>query len=635
MGTGAWRALIRAGLLVILFSDGVTAARADTPAPGPSPSATASPQPGSIRTRVDAHLTFISQGESGPGQAPLEGPGFAAGSPLSPLTPYDTFSSAPLIPGNAGESALVVTPTFFGRGFDASATFAAQLVSGSVTNATYWGESLIPSINPHLGATHLPYAIVFPTHAGADDSTGFVASVLSGSIATKDGNVRLRGGWFDLAQSDGFVFAQPAYTSAIPAVAVLPAESLGNGPPNADWWTFANGVYPLHGVDLVGKNGPATAELTDAALPSLPGTGARLTMGSLVVDHGEGTRYSAQVLHVATGGAPVTTTILFGIGTLLATPQGPLPSTVIGGQSETMFGVRGAFHVLHGLDAVAEYGHSTYTAQNVALPGTGRPGNYEHAGLTRPQGRASLAFDWYRNDPYYATAILPYGIPENVWSVAWSWPGQWLKSNYQLINNAPVNVDRQGYRVKYQLGGGPLEVRASYANFGEIVPITLTNAQQTGFVDGFFLPQSDPNATLGRQRQYALWTTWHAPLADFTVDYTEDTMHRAALPAGPQDLVSYDTPEYSLYASRKFGSGTLVSAGYARYGMRGSFGQPYTNIDFAQHEWFAGAEFRQSVALSTLVTVRRAWFNGFPSQAGGPPPDFAATLLVIEQRLHL
>ncbi len=300
-----------------------------------------------------------------------------------------------------------------------------------------------------------------------------------------------------------------------------------------------------------------------------------------------------------------------------------------------MFGLRAAFHTLPNLDAVTEYGHSVYTAQNVALPGTGKPGNYYHAGLTRTLGRASLTLDWYRNEPYYATAILPYGIPENVWSVAWSWPGQWLKSNYQLINNAPVNVDREGYRLTYRLGKGPLEVRAVYANFGEIVPISITNAQQTGFVDGFFLPQADPGATLGRQRQYALWATWHAPLADFTIDYTEDTMHRAALASQPVDLVSYDTPEYSVSAARKLGSGALLSLGYARYGMRGSFGAPYTNIDFAQHVWFGGAEFRQSASLATLVTLRRSWFNGFPSQLGGPPPDFTGTMFLIEQRLKL
>ena len=625
--------MIAPGLLVFFIAAGAVAARADVPAPAPS--STPSPAPGSIRTQVDAHLTFISQGESGPGQIPPEGPGFAAGSPLSPLTPYETFSSAPMIPGNAGESAILVMPTYYGRAFDASATFAAQLVEGSVTNAVYWGESLIPNINPHLGAQQLPYGIVFPTHAGADDAGRFVASVVSGSVATKDGNLRLRGGWFDLTQTARFVFTQPAFTSVIPALVVTPAESLGDGLPTADWWHLANGVYPLHGVDLTAKGGIATAELTDAALPSLPGTSARLTMGSLFLDRGEGTQYAAQLLHLATGGALVPTTILFGVGTLLATPQGPLPSTQIGGQSETMFGLRAAFHVVHGLDAVTEWGHSVYAAQNVALPGTGKPGNYYHAGLSHAMGRASLVLDWYRNEPYYATAILPYGIPENVWSVAWSWPGQWLKSNYQLIDNSPANVDRQGYRIKYQLGKGPLEVRASYANFGQIEPITITNAQQTGFIDGFFLPQADPNATFGRQRQYALWTTWHAPFADVTIDYTEDTMHRAALPAAPQDLVSYDTPEYSVYASRTIGNGVLVAAGYARYGMRGSFGQPYTNIDFAQHEWFGGVELRQSATLSTLVTLRRAWFNGFPSQAGGPPPDFAGTLFLIEQRLHL
>ena len=621
-------------IVVAIVLASVTTALADDLA-SPAPAATPRPPAGSIRTTLDAHATFVSQSERGPGTQPLEGPGFVAGAPLAPLTPYDTFSSGPMVPGNAGESALVATPTYYGRGFDASVTFGAQLVTGSVTNAVYWGESLLPPLNPHLGAQQLPYAVSFPTHAGGDDGTGFVASVLRGSIASKDGNVRLRGGWFDLAQSDGFVFTQPAFASVVPSLVVAPAESLGNEAPTADWWALANPVYPLHGVDLVARSGLATAELSDATLPSLPGTSARIAMGSLVVDHGEGTRYSAQVLHLATGGALVPTTILFGVGALVPSPQGPLPATTIGGQSETIFGLRAAFHALRNLDAVTEYGHSTYAAQNVALPGSGRPGSYVHAGLTYGFGRSSLALDWYRNDPYYATAILPYGIPENVWSVAWSWPGQWLKSNYQLINNAPVNVDRQGYRVSYRLGKGPLELRAAYANFGEIAPISITNAMQTGFVDGFFLPQTDADATLGRQRQYALWATWHAPFADVTIDYTEDTMRRRALPAEPVDLVSYDTPEYSAYASRKIGGSALVSLGYARYGMRGSFGQPYTNIDFAQHLWFGGAEFRQSAALSTLVTLRRAWFNGLPSQLGGPPPDFTGTLILIEQRLKL
>ncbi len=241
---------------------------ADDPA-SPAPTATPRPAAGSIRTTLDAHLTFVTGSEAGPGQQPPE-VGFAAGAPLAPLTPYDTFSSGPMVPGNAGESALVLTPTYYGRGFDASVTFGAQFVTGSVTNASYWGESLLPPLNPHLGAQQLPYAVQFPTHAGADDGTGFVASVLGGSLATADGKLRLRGGWFDLVQSDGFVFTQPAFQSVVPSLAVAPAESLGNGPPTADWWTLANPAYPLHGIDLVGKTGLASAELTDATLPSLP-----------------------------------------------------------------------------------------------------------------------------------------------------------------------------------------------------------------------------------------------------------------------------------------------------------------------------------------------------------------------------
>jgi hypothetical protein len=50
-------------------------------------------------------------------------------------------------------------------------------VSGSTTNATYWGESLFPTLNPHLGSQTLGYGVAFPTHAGQDDGSAFAASV--------------------------------------------------------------------------------------------------------------------------------------------------------------------------------------------------------------------------------------------------------------------------------------------------------------------------------------------------------------------------------------------------------------------------------------------------------------------------
>lgn len=586
---------------------------------------------------VDTHTTFISEGTRGPGISPPEGPGFAAGSPLSPLTPYDVFSSAPLTPGNGWESALYLHPSFTTPGLVLSATLGAGYVTGSTTATAYWGEPLFDTLNPHLGFQQLGYHIAFPVHAGMDDGTGFAAAVISGSVATTDGRVLVRGGWFDLQQTDGFVFTQPAVTNFAPAISFATPETLGSGPPNLDWWQNADPLLPLHGIDGVFKQGLGTIELTDAALPSLPGTGAQMEMASLVIDHGEGTRYSADVLHVSTGGALVATTVLYGGNPdILFSPQGALPTSTIGGQQQTVLGARAAFHATKSMDGVVEYGHSTYAAQNVAAPGTGKPGNYYHAGFTQNFPHASLGIDVYRNEPYYAQTLLPYGVPENVWSVAWSWPGQWLKSNYQLIDDFPVNINREGYRAHAAMTSGPLEVKALYGNFGQIDPITIANALQTGFVDGFFLPQNDAFPTLGRQHQYGLWSTWHSGAGDLTVDYDEDTMRRLAGALNPQDSVSYDAPSYVVGFSHRFNQRLLGSVSYGRYAIRGTFGQAITNIDFAERVGMTGVQYEEAPATGTLVSLRWTSLAGIPSlPPTGPSPAFSGTMLILEQRLKL
>jgi hypothetical protein len=594
---------------------------APSPAPSPSPAA------GTVSIEVDAHTTFISESTRGPGIAPPEGPGFAAGSPFSPLTPYDVFSSAPLTPGNAAESSAYFTPRYEGASFRASLTFGAGYVTGSTTSAAYWGEPLFPTLNPHLGAQLLPYRIVFPTHPGQDDGTAFVASIVSGSIASRDGNAALQAGWFNLHQSDSFVFTQPAVTNVSPEIAFATPESLGGGPPNLDWWQSQTAI-PLHGVDAFFKRGIATVELTDATLPSLPDTSARMEMASLAIDRGEGTRYSAQVLHVVTGGKPLSETVLYGANPqIFVTPQGWLPVSTIGGQRQWIFGARAAFHVSSSIDGVAEYGHSTYGAGNV-------PGNYYHIGGTKNVRGASFGADVYRNEPYYAQTLLPYGVPENQWSIAWSWPGQWLKSNYQLINNFPVNIDRQGYRLSYALHGGSLELKAMWGQFAQIAPITISNALRPGFVDGFFLPQLDANATLGRQQQYALWTAWHGRLGNLTLDYVNDAMRRPAAIGASQDFVNYDAPEYVIALSRNLGAATLGSISYGRYAMRGSFAATSTNVDFAQRMFVAGLELQESRSTAALVSVRWAGFSGAPSIPLGPSPAWSGTLFVFEERLH-
>jgi hypothetical protein len=620
------KALFAALLLIVVCAP----ASAD-PSPSPSPS------PRGFAISVDAHTTFITDGTRGPGVSPPEGLGFAAGAPLSPLTPYDVFSSAPLTPGNASESAAYFRPSFTTPGLVFSATLGAGYVTGSTTAAAYWGEPLFDTLNPHLGFQQLGFRIAFPTHAGQDDGTGFAVSVLSGSVATTDGRMLLRGGWFDLQQSDGFVFTQPAVTNFAPAIAFATPETLGNGLPNLDWWQASDGVLPLHGVDGLFKEGLGTLELTDAALPSLPGTGAQLEVASFVIDHGEGTRYSADVLHVSTGGTLVATTVLYGSNATLAfTPQGALPSSLIGGQEQTIFGVRAAFHATKSIDGVAEYGHSTYAATNVAEPGTGQPGNYYHVGFTQNLAHANFGIDAYRNEPYYAQALLPYGTPENVWSVAWSWPGQWLKSNYQLINDFPVNINREGYRAHAAMTGGPVEVKVVYGNFGQITPITTANALQTGFVDGFFLPQSNLFPTLGRQHQYGLWSAWHSSAGDLTLDYDEDTMRRLAGPFNGIDSVSYDAPSYVLGFTHHFNHRLLGSISYGRYAMRGSFGQAITNLDYAQRVGMSGLEYEEGPTTGTLISVRWSGLNGIPSvPPTGPSPAFSGTMFVLEQRLKI
>ena len=505
-----------------------------------------------------------------------------------------------------------------------------------MTNASYWGESLMPTLNPHLGSQALPYAIAFPTHAGQDDGTAFRGSILGGSLATADGNLRVRGGWLDLAQTDRFVFAQPALTSVNPAIAYAPAETLSNGLPGSDTWQPDASALPLDGLDLVAKRGIATAELTIAALPSLPGDSARLSMTSLVADHGEGTRFSAQVAHVTTSGAPFTTTVPFGLNpAFLSSPQGTLPTSMLSGQQESIVGVGGTFHLLPaiGLNGVAEIGRSWYDAAPVARPGTQAPGGYDHVGISRTKGRATASLDLYRMEPRYATEILPYGVPENQWSAAFAWPGQWLKSNYQLVDNSVLGVNRQGYRLRYALDKGSLEFHLEYTDLRQIEAETTETATQAGFVDGYYLPQVPGAATFGRQKRYGFWVAWHPRLGDLSLDVVDDTLFRPFAPGHPEDGVSYEVPQAVLTFSRHLSPAVIAATGVGRYAIKGTFSEP---IDFSQRLLFAGVQVQETPRSSLLVSFRRNVFEGMTTFSASPlSPNFTGSLLIVEQRVQL
>ncbi len=626
------------GLLSVTLARTAAAQTPPSLAPSASPTAqaapTATPRPLGLQFSTTLSTTLLEQNTAGPGQVGPEAAGFIGGSPLSPNTPYDLFSSAPLTPGVAGIVQGTTSSTYRTRAFDFSLAAGLGYVNGSITNAAYWGENLIPTINPHVGYSVLPYAITFPTNSGQDNGTDLRLSILSGGIATADGNVTVKGGYFDLTQTDRFVFVQPSLTSVNPAIAYAPAESLSGGLAGTDFWQPLSGALPLNGVDAVAKHGLATLELSDAALPSPEGSSARAALGSLALDHGEGTHYSAEYVHAQTSGAPFSTTVPFGADPqFLITPQGTLPTSVLSGQQQTIAGLSAAFHLMPNwdLDAVAEFGRAWYNAQSVALPGTSRPGGYDHLGLTKIYGRATASIDFYRMEARYATLILPYGIPENQWSAGFAWPGQWLKSNYQLVDNSVLGINRQGFRVRYFLDKGPVDVHLEYTDLRQIEPETTLTSRYTGFVDGYYLPQLPQNATLGRQQRYALWTGWHPAFGDIALDIVDDQLYRPSVI--PTDGVSYEVPQAVLTFSRHISPVVAGAIGAGRYAMLGTFSEP---IDFAQRLYFAGVIIKETPRASILATWRHTTFSGMTTfPASSLSPAFTGTQFIVEQRYQL
>lgn len=641
MGRFQRTSLLAAGIAVFAIvsagGDPQIAAAQTAPAPTAQPSPTPEPsQTRRFQLSADSYTEFIDTSAGGPGLTPPEGPGFASGSTLSPNTPYDAFSSAPLTPGVAGGAQLNLDGRYTGTKYDASAVLGFGYITGSMNNVLYWGENIMPTLNAHVGSTALPYTIAFPTHAGQDDAGVSAISPLFASFGSHDGTWLLRGGYFDLNQSDRFVFVQPPLSSLTPNIGLQTAESLGNGPPALDVWPSPPPGLPLHGLDLTAHRGIASLELTNAALPALPGDSVRASIGSLVVDHGEGTRYSLSYLHVATGGAPIFTTTFYGADPHATPgPQGNIQSSTLGGQMETIAGARAAFHLTRKIDAVTEIGRTWYDATDVFKPGTSKPGGFYHLGFLHKQQRTTLGADLYRFEARYANAILPYGIPENIWSAAWAWPGVWLKSTYQLVDNtiAPGS-NRQGYRLRYAVDGGPLEIHAAFSTFRQIDPATIGNMQQVGFVDGFFLPQADDAATFGVEHQYNAWIAWHPAFGDVTLDYADDLMHRDAAPAHPEDAVTYQAPQAVLTYAHTFSKSAIADIGFGRYAMRGTWAQPFTNVDYFENIAFAGAQIAESSHAAVLIQLRHAQFAGLPATPGGLSPNFGATSLILEQRFH-
>jgi hypothetical protein len=602
---------------------------AASPAPSPSPAPT--PR---FALSVSGSNVFVDQATGGPGTTPPEGYEFAHGSPISPISPYDWFSSAPVTPGVAGIAQYEVTGTYHAGGVDLAATLGLGGLTGSTTNALYWGEPLIPNLNDHDLSRIIPYAILFPTHAGQDDASVANLSLVNASAAAADGSWKIQGGYFYLTQSDGFVFQPPPLTSVVPSLGSQTAETLGPGMPSIDTWSASPSSLPLLGADGVWHRGSATLELTDALLPSLAQTNVRLTMGSLVLDRGDYGSFSLQLAHLWTTGGPISTTCYFGSDQdIHYSALGRLYTSVLENQAQTIAGAHALVHPWKGWDALAELGRAWYDAGLVSYPGTSHYGNYEHFSLARHLGSDVATLEFHRFDPTYATMILPYGVPENVWSTAWAWPGVWLKSTYQLVDNTVIGANRAGFHFRYDHNNKNVEFHASYGDWRQLVPETIANASQVGFVDGFFLLQKDAFATYGRDQQLGLYLAWHLPKDDLAFDGVDDYLSRPADPGQPIDVVSTRSPQIVLSWAHHFSKKLLAVGGYGRYETVGTWA--LAPVDAIYGVGFAGVQFATGPKTALLIEGRRYALVGLPSMPYGMPPTMRGSALIVDQRVGI
>jgi hypothetical protein len=612
-------------LSVVLFAAIQTAVPTASPSPSPAPR---------FRLRAIGSNVFVDQATGGPGTVPPQGAAFANGSPVSPMSPYDWFTGAPVTPGVAGIAQYVLSGTFDAGGMTIGAKLGVGALTGSTTNAAYWGEPLIPNLNPHALSRIVPYAIVFPQHAGLDDASVFNASLLQASVGGPSHSWRVRGGYFALRQTDRFVFAPPPLTSVTPSLGSATAETLGPGMPSIGAWSSSPSALPLLGLDGYAKRGPVSMELTDALLPSPAGTTARLTMGSVVLNHSGTGRLSVQLAHVGTSGDPIETTTYYGVNPqTYPGAQGRLFTSTLADQRETIAGARASFHPLPHWDVLAELGRSWYDAGLVARPGTQHLGNYEHVLVARHFGGDTVTLEYHRFDPTYATIILPYGVPENIWSVAWSWPGVWLKSTYQMVDNSIVGANRAGFHLRYDHPGGALEVHLGFGDWRQIAPETVANASQVGFVDGFFLLQRNAFATIGTDRQVAGYVAWHLPHDDLTLDAVEDYLQRPADPAQPIDTVAIRAPEVVASLQHHVSKALIAVAGYGRYEAAGTWAT--TTVDATYGVGFAGVEFATGPSTALLVEARRYALAGLPAAPNSLSPAMHGTALIVDQRVSL
>ncbi len=602
----------------------------------PSAAATASPSPAPTKKpsvfslKIDTYTSATNQQFVGPGISPPEAATFAQGGVQAPITPYDLFSGAPLATGEGTAQDFRLTPTFaVNPNIDAAVTLGYGSASGTGNVVNYWGDVIMPTINPNVGSKAFTLAPAFPTHNGADPVDATRLGFLSASVADHSGLGALTIGWFDPHQNVAFAFAPPAGTNKpFEAVPQIPGN-IGDGPPSIDVLKEGPQFLPLQGVDLWARQGIGTFEFASGILPAPSTSTARTQTFSAIFDHGGGLSYSAEFSGLTTVG-PETARVLFGSnGTLF----NGVPQSTVFGQHMFVAGA-GATVPLGVSDGEIHYGYSCYSATGAAVnTSTCTSGNYYYGKIHHGFAHFDLALEGERYEPSYAPALLDYGTIENVWQAPAALPSTWLLGNYSFVGGTIGDPNRQGARLSTTFIVAGVEVRFAFADFQQISPLDTSTAFSTGFVEPYFLPENVAHGNLGSEQRYEGWFGYRAKFGDFALDMSQVNTSRTAPAGTPGDNVSMSYPSAVFSFTRPFGPKLTGSAGVGRFALNGQFDTSGAdNASLAQDLVFAGLQLRTNATSGYGFQWRLYSTQGNPSMPGGPSPAYHGPQIQFYQR---
>jgi len=622
-------AFILVGLAGLAEPAGAQNAPPASAAPSPSPVPTTKP-PSKFNLGIDTYTSGTNNQMVGPGTTPAEGPNFAAGMQPAPGTPYDMFSGGPLVTGEGLSQDFLLKPSYaVSPAIDVSTTIGYGSASGTGNVVNYWGDAIMPSINPNLGSRAFTLSPAFPTHNGQNSVNGTKLGFLSGSISEHNGNGALTVGWFSLHQNVPWALSQAPWTNVPFQLAPQLPQSIGDGPPTDDVLKEGPTQLPLSGADFWVKDDITTLEVASADLPAPSTSPARILTASLLQDHGGGLRYSLQVTGLNTSG-PDTGTMLFGGG---ATLVNNVPLSTVQAQHMFVVGL-GAAVPLGTSDGELRLGYSCYNAVGAAISTTGcTGGNYYYGKLHHGFSKFDLTLEGVRFEPTYAPAVLDYGTLENVWSYPAAWPGTFLRGDYQLVDNSEVGANRQGGRISGTTIVAGVEVRLAFAQYSQVQSLDASTAFTPGFLEPYFLPQVTAPGTIGTEQHFEGWFNYRASWANVTLDLGQVNAWRPAPAGQPQDNVSMQYPSGVLTLSRDFGPKIFGAAGVGRFGLNGQFDTSGpNNASLAENLVFAGLELRSNGTTGYGVQWRLYSVNGSPTIPGGLSPAFHGPQILFYQR---